>query len=225
MFPHPTLSAQGRCLTSAAIDINPGATQTLRFIARPTASGTYQNAAEIAQAATIDLDSQPNSGTGDGQDDAAQLDFRTRQGSAAVFTSPNPNQVPLPAVSSNQPTPDPAKADVSLSMSVNTRTPGVGDMLLYTLTITNQGGLAATGLSVAAYLPASQTFVPGNDFALSGGVLVGGVSSLAAGARVSLQFQATRFNQRARYLHGSGAGGFRSRSRLYSRQRHDQWRR
>ncbi|WP_317046728.1 sialate O-acetylesterase [Spirosoma pollinicola] len=177
-------------LTSVPIDINPGATQILRFMARPTASGTYQNAAEIAQAATIDLDSQPNSGTGDGQDDAAQLDFRTSQGSAAVFTSPNPNQVPLPAVSSNQPAPNSAKADVSLSMSVNTRTPGVGDTLLYTLTITNQGGLAATGLSIAAYLPASQTFVPGNDFALSGGVLVGGVSSLAAGARVSLQFKA-----------------------------------
>ncbi|RYF62983.1 MAG: DUF11 domain-containing protein, partial [Cytophagaceae bacterium] len=108
------LSASGTVLTSAALDIASGATQKLSFIAIPTQLGIYQNAAEVAQAITIDPDSQPNSGTGDGQDDVAQLDLRTRQTGATVFTSPNPNQVPLPTVSSSQPTPDQAKADVSL---------------------------------------------------------------------------------------------------------------
>jgi hypothetical protein len=58
------------------------------------------------------------------------------------------------------------------------------------LTITNQGGLAATGLSVTAYLPAGQTFVPGDDFGLSGGNPVGGISSLAAGSSFTLLFRA-----------------------------------
>ncbi|GAB3037209.1 hypothetical protein GCM10027185_44440 [Spirosoma pulveris] len=180
----------GAVLTSSGIDVIPGATRTLSFLAKPTLAGTFQNAAEISSAASVDTDSQPDSGTGDGQDDAAQLDFRTRQASSAVFTSPNPSQVPLPAVSSSQPTPDPAKADVSISLSVNKRTPAVGDTILYTLTITNQGGLAATGLSLSAYLPAGQTFVPGNDFILSGGSPVVGVSSVAVGSNRSLRFRA-----------------------------------
>ncbi len=182
--------AMGTVLTSAALDILPGATQTLTFIAQPTASGTYQNAAEIASATTIDPDSQPNSGTGDGQDDAAQLDFRTRQDSPALFASPNPNQTPLPGVSPNQPAPDPAKADVSVSMSVDKRTPCVGDIITYTVLLANQGGLSATGLSVTAYLPAGQTFIPGDDFGLSGGNLVSSVSSVAPGSVVLLRFRA-----------------------------------
>ncbi|GAB3733842.1 DUF11 domain-containing protein [Spirosoma lituiforme] len=184
------LAISGTVLTSAALDITAGSTQKLTFIATPTQSGTYRNAAEVSQAATSDPDSQPNSGTGDGQDDAVQLDFRTRQNSADVFTSPNPNQVPLPSVSSSQPTPDPAKADVSLGLSVSNRAPGIGDVLTYTLTMTNLGGLSATGLSVAAYLPAGQVFVPGDDFSASGGSLVSGVSSLAAGSSISLRFRA-----------------------------------
>ena len=187
----PSFSANGTTLTSAAFDLNPGATQVLSFIAQPTAPGIFRNAAEIAQTTTIDPDSQPNSGTGDGQDDVAQLDFRTRQNSASVYTSPNPNQVSLPNVSSNQPIPDPAKADVSVRLSVDNRTPRIGDIISYTITLTNQGGLSATGLTIAAYLPAGQTFVPGDDLALSGGNPVGGISSLAAGSSFSLRFRAS----------------------------------
>lgn len=183
------LSASGSVLISPALTLAAGATQTLSFVAQPTAAGVYQNAAEIASITTLDPDSQPNSGTGDGQDDAAQLDFRTRQASNAVFSSPNPNQVPLPSVNSNQPTPDPAKADVSLRLAVNSHAPKLNDIISYTLTITNQGGLTATGLSVAAYLPTGQTFVPGDDFGLSGGNLVSGVSGLAAGSSIALQFR------------------------------------
>ena len=185
------LSASGSVLTSPALTLASGATQTLSFVAQPTTAGVYQNAAEISSAITVDPDSQPNSGTGDGQDDAAQLDFRTRQNSTAVFSSPNPNQVPLPSVNSNQPTPDPAKADVSLRLAVNNHAPKLNDIVSYTLTITNQGGLTATGLSVAAYLPAGQSFVPGDDFGLSGGNLVSGVSGLAAGSSIALKFRAS----------------------------------
>ena len=150
----------------------------------------YQNAAEISQSSLADPDSQPNSGTGDGQDDMASLDFRTRESSAIVFTSPNPNQAPLPTVASNQPTPDPAKADVSLSISVNSRTPQVNDVITYTLLLANQGGLTATGLSVSATLPAGQTLVPGDDFVLDNGSLTGSVGSLPANGSTAIHFRA-----------------------------------
>ena len=184
-------SANEGVLTSSAITINVGEAKVLRFVAQPMAAGIYQNAAEVAQETNTDSDSQPNSGTGDGQDDAAQVDFRTRQSGNSLFVSPNPNQVPLPAVVGNQPAPDPTKADVSISLAINTRTPRPNDVVTYTLTVRNQGGLAATGLFVTAYLPAGQSFVPGNDFGLSGGNPVSGISSLAAGSSVSVQFQAT----------------------------------
>lgn len=176
-------------LTTAPFDLNAGTSQSLRFVAQPTVAGLYQNAAEVAQATTIDPDSQPNSGTGDGQDDAAQVDFRTLLSGSGVFASPNPNQVPLPAVISNQPTPDPAKADISIGLAVNKRAAKVNDVLSYTLTLYNQGGLTATGLSVAAYLPAGQSFIPGDDFGASGGSIVSGISSLAAGTSYALVFR------------------------------------
>ncbi|WP_080059578.1 sialate O-acetylesterase [Spirosoma aerolatum] len=182
-------SVSSGVLTSSAINLAMGATQTFRFVAQPTAAGYYQNAAEIAQATSTDPDSQPNSGTGDGQDDAAQVDFRTIQPSASLFASPNPNQVPLPTVISSQPTPDPNKADISIRLVTNTRTPVINEIISYSLIITNQGGLSASGLSVAATLPAGQTFVSGDDFGTSGGNLVSGVSSLAAGSSVTLIFR------------------------------------
>lgn len=184
-------SANEGVLTSSSLAINVGEAKVLRFLAQPTAAGGYQNAAEVSQETTMDTDSQPNSGTGDGQDDAAQIDFRTRQSGDALYVSPNPNQVPLPPVVSNQPTPDPNKADVSISLAVSNRTPKINDVVTYTLTIKNQGGLSATGLFVTAYLPNGQMFVAGDDFGLSGGNPVSGVSSLAAGSSLSVRFRAT----------------------------------
>jgi uncharacterized repeat protein (TIGR01451 family) len=185
------MTANGNVITGTISSLDAGTSTTLSFVAQPIAGGTYRNAAEIAQSTPIDPDSQTDSGTGDGQDDTAQLDFRTRDDGSGIFMSPNPNQVPLPNVISNQPTPDPVRADVSLSLAVNSLAPAVGDIISYNLTIANEGGLAATGLNVEAYLPANQTFVPGDDLTLSGGKLLGSVSSLAAGSRVTLHFRAT----------------------------------
>ena len=186
----PGFSLSGNVLTGTINSLAAGSAATLSFAAQPTAAGTYRNAAEIIQSSLTDPDSQPNSGTGDGQDDAASLDFRTRQASETVFTSPNPNQVPLPAVAGNQPTPDPAKADVSLSLSVSNRAPRLDDVITYTLTLSNRGGQTATGLNVSATLPAGQTFVPGDDLGPSSGNLVGGISSLSANSSFVLRFRA-----------------------------------
>ena len=189
-------SLRGGLLTSAPFTLASGAVQTLRFMAQPVAPGTYQNAAEIAQATSADPDSQPNSGTGDGQDDATQVDFRTREVGSELYVSPNPNQIPLPGTLSNQPAPDPGKADVSIRLTVDNRAPAVNEIISYSLIITNTGGLQATGLDVAAYLPAGQLFVGGDDFTLSSSNPNGSTSvistnhTLAAGSSITLRFRA-----------------------------------
>ncbi|QJW92005.1 DUF11 domain-containing protein [Spirosoma taeanense] len=184
------LAFSGSTLTGTVVSLNPNATVILSFRARPLAAGTYRNAAEIAQVTNTDPDSQPNSGTGDGQDDTAELNFRTRQAGLAVFTSPNPNQAPLPSVQDNQPAADLTKADVSLSLSVSNRSPRLNDTITYTLWLTNRGGMIATGLNVTAYLPAGQTFISSNDMAPGGGGISGGLSSLDVNSTATLQFRA-----------------------------------
>ena len=104
------LLLNGSVLTGTISNLAAGATATLRFVAQPTAAGTYRNAVEITQSSLSDPDSQFGSGTGDGQDDVASVDFRTRQSSSAVFTSPNPDQVPLPAISPRPTRPKPTLA-------------------------------------------------------------------------------------------------------------------
>ena len=189
-------SLSGGVLTSSALALGSGSTQTLRFVAQPIAPGTYQNAAEIAQATSADPDSQPSSGTGDGQDDATQIDFRTRQVGSELFVSPNPNQIPLPGALSNQPAPDPNKADVSIRLTVDNRTPAVNDVISYSLIVTNMGGLPTTGLDVAAYLPVGQQFLAGDDFGLLSSNFNGATAisstkhTLAAGSPLTLRFRA-----------------------------------
>lgn len=182
-------SANG-IVTGTIAQLNAGSSTSLSFTGQPTADGLYRNAAEIAQTETTDPDSQPNSGTGDGQDDAAQADFRTRGGGTAVYASPNPNQTPLPAVQSNQPTPDPNTADLSLGIAVSNRVPKVNDVVTYTLTIYNRGGATATNVSTRAYLPAGQTFASGTNMTATENGALGTVSSIASGNSVTLQFQA-----------------------------------
>ncbi|RIV18291.1 DUF11 domain-containing protein [Fibrisoma montanum] len=177
-------------LTGTVASLDSGSAVSFNFVARPTAAGTYRNAAEIAQTSNSDPDSQPDTGTADGQDDAAELSFRTRETSSAVFTSPNPNQAPLPAVVSNQPAPDPSKADVQLAISASRQAIALNDTLTYTLTLTNLGGQTATLLNVAAYLPAGLVFESSSDMAPGVGTVSGGISSLAPKTSYSLRFRA-----------------------------------
>ncbi|WP_420146701.1 sialate O-acetylesterase [Spirosoma sp.] len=183
-----TTSASG--LVGTIPGLAAGASTFLSFVAQPTADGTYRNAAEIAASALTDPDSQPNSGTADGQDDAAQIDFRTIQGGSTLYASPNPNQVPLPNVISNQPAPDPNKADISLGLAASNQVPQVGDIVQYLVTVTNLGSLTATNVGVTAYLPGGMSFVAGDDFTISSGNLISTVGTVAAGSSVTLRFRA-----------------------------------
>ena len=166
-----------------------GGSVSRTYIARLLADGTYRNAAEVSAEANPDPDSQPNSGTGDGQDDAAQSDLRTFGAGSALYSSPNPNQIPLPPVQPNQPAPDPAKADLSLAMQASNRTSAYGQVVSYTLTVQNQGGLTATNISVRDNLPSGLQFVSSaSGMSVNGSAVTGTIGQLGVGQSVSLMF-------------------------------------
>ncbi|WP_332369057.1 DUF11 domain-containing protein [Spirosoma telluris] len=129
-------------------------TNTISFQAMPTQPGVFATAAQIIASQTPDPDSQPNSGTGDGQDDEAIADVRTPAG-GMLITSANPNQVPLPKLSSNQPIADPATVDLSLAMQVDKLTPIVSqnEVVTTTLAVNNRGGSSASSVIVQVVLP------------------------------------------------------------------------
>lgn len=164
--------------------LEPGKSTTFSYQLQPQQPGRYLNAAQITASDQTDPDSQPGSGLGDGQDDAAQADIRTLDDNGNVYVSPNPNQVPLPSVVSNQPEPDNTKADLSLLMFLSDRTPRVGDVVTVTCQVSNAGGLAATGVSLTLNLPSGFSFVSGTGFTQTSQSIVGAVGTVNAGAQV-----------------------------------------
>ncbi|WP_232540947.1 CARDB domain-containing protein [Spirosoma endbachense] len=189
-----TLTSTSGVVSGSLANVAPGQSITRQYVARLTAPGMYQNAGQLTAQARIDPDSQPNSGTGDGQDDAAMVDLRTTStaGALSLFASPNPNQTPLPPIQSNQPTPNPSKADLSLTMELSQRYVRTGENITVTLKVFNLGGLTATGIVVKNDLPAGMQFVSSpSGMTTSGSSVTGSIGQLAAGQTASLSFTAT----------------------------------
>lgn len=202
------VSANNGILSGQIGSLTSGASASFTYQLRPTQSGRYVNAAQLTLADQPDPDSQPNSGTGDGQDDTAAIEIRTANGDGPVFISANPNQVPLPPLQSNQPIPDPGKIDLSLSMSASNRSPKIGDQIMYTMTVINQGGTTASNVNVMAYLPAGQQFDSSDTLTPTGEGLSGSVNTLAPGAH-------TTFSVKVRITQ-PGAGTVRAQIRQAS---------
>lgn len=188
--------SSGTAVGGSGLAINSGASATFTYQVSPTQPGSYLNAVQIMTSDQPDPDSQPGSGTGDGQDDAAIPDFRTTDGSTAVYASPNPNQTPLPAVASNQPVPDPTKADLSLALRVDTRTPKSGQAVTFSIIVSNAGGSTASTVVVRDTLW-GMTFVgsPSGVSVVGSGngysIVQATITSIAAGSSAQLLFTAT----------------------------------
>ena len=90
-------------------------------------------------------------------------------------------------------------ADVGLAMAVNDANPNEGEALTYTLTLTNHGPDAASGITVNDVLPAQLSYVSSSSsqgsYAAGGAWIVG---SVAAGASATLSLTARV---------GAGSGG------------------
>ena len=148
----------------SGLTINAGVTLTLTYQTVVDASGSYVNSAEITALDQYDPNSTPGNGSTTEDDDD-------------VVTL-----VPIPIV------------DISLQKTVNNMTPYVGDNVIFTLTVSNDGPSDATVVEVTDVLPSGYTLV--GVSASSGSVsgdptIVWTVGVLANGANETLQITAT----------------------------------
>ncbi|MEZ0542965.1 right-handed parallel beta-helix repeat-containing protein [Fibrella arboris] len=175
-------------LNGTVNQLAPQTDTTFSILVKPTLGGLFRTSAQLTTATSHDPDSNPNTGTYDGEDDASTTELRVGA-SASIFESPNPNQRPLPAVVSNQPVPDPAKADLSLAMSVNQRIPVVGDVLSYTISVSNAGGRTADGVQLQNMLPTGFQLVEATDWTINGLTMTRTLPSLLSGTTTTVSFR------------------------------------
>ena len=105
-----------------------GETATLQITAQVQASGDYRNTAELIALDTFDPDSSPNNNL-NSEDDQDTV-------------------VPVPD----------GLADLELTKAVDNRTPNVGDVVEFTINLTNNGFSDATGVEVTDMLPSGFTY-------------------------------------------------------------------
>ena len=188
----PEISVDNGVVTANLGSISTYGQRFVSFQASPAQPGTFATSAQVTGSQTPDPDSQPNSGTEDGQDDVATVDLRTVV-DGPLMASANPNQIPLPRVSGNQPIADINTADLSLAMQVDKLTPVANELVNTSITVNNRGGSAAASVVVQVVLP-NGTF---SGLSPAGWILVSGqtykryINTLPAGqsATVSLLWQ------------------------------------
>jgi uncharacterized repeat protein (TIGR01451 family) len=86
-----------------------------------------------------------------------------------------------------------AQAELALTKTVSNATPNVGDQITFTVTLTNNGPQAATGVTVTDLLPAGLTFVSAapSQGTYTSGTGVWNVGTIASGASTTLVITAT----------------------------------
>jgi uncharacterized repeat protein (TIGR01451 family) len=154
-------------------DLAVGASATLTITATVNASGNYLNEAEVTMANEQDIDSTPDNGVdtdgdGDKTDDPGDED----DGDAAEV---NPNPV----------------VDLELEKSVDATTALVGDNVVFTIDVTNQGPSDASGVVVTDQLPSGFIFVSADDANYNNVTGEWNIGNLAQGQTVSLNITAT----------------------------------
>jgi len=169
--------------------IGAGGVTELRYKARVTRGGIFATATQVSDSQTPDPDSQPNSGTGDGQDDAVIVDLRTANGGSDLMASANPRQTPLPKVLGSQPITDPLTADLSLALYTDTSLPQPGDVVNVRAVVSNRGGSVATSVAVQTLLPDGWTMANTSNVASSqNGASTVYANEVPAGSSVTLLF-------------------------------------
>lgn len=129
-----------------------GESRLFSFRTKVNRRGTYLNAVEVLRCDTPDPDSQPNTGTADGEDDAALADWRTTDTTRFVSVSPNPNGRVLPAVVGNQPVALPNQADLSLLLSLSKQVVQPRDTIQVIMQVQNRGGAATASVQTSLTL-------------------------------------------------------------------------
>ncbi|GAB3690515.1 hypothetical protein GCM10027592_07840 [Spirosoma flavus] len=178
--------------TSSTVSINAGSISPMTsipyvFRVRAAHIGTYYTSAQIISSNQIDPDSQPNSGTGDGQDDTATADLRTTFESNVYYaSSPNPNQTPLQPVQTNQPPISSSRADLSLDLITSKLLLSPNEPLQFQLSVSNRGGATASAVSVQILLPVGWQLLNPGGFVINGQTVTGTVDSIPVGQKRTL---------------------------------------
>ncbi|MCP4542818.1 MAG: DUF2341 domain-containing protein [Chloroflexi bacterium] len=141
-------------------NLNNGDSATLLITATVEASGNYSNYAQVSASNQDDPDSTPGDNSITDDDDDTQ--------------SVTPNPI----------------ADLSLDLDVTNTTSDVGNTVVFTLTVTNDGPSDATGVSVTDLLPDGYTYV-GDDGDYVSGTGVWTVGNLNNGDSATLLITAT----------------------------------
>jgi uncharacterized repeat protein (TIGR01451 family) len=150
----------GALISKNIASIAPNGTANLLFMAKVLNQGAIVNKAEIIASDQFDPDSQPNTGTEDGQDDIGRVMINGQQ------------------------------ADLSLQKNVSNTSPNLGEIITYTINVSNAGPNTATNIEVKDVLPAGLQFVSSTNFTNYAGILIAKVDSVIVGQMVSLTFQA-----------------------------------
>ncbi|MBO0938556.1 DUF11 domain-containing protein [Fibrella sp. HMF5335] len=158
------VSSNGGAVNIAVGTVPVAGSATFSFSAQVTTPGIYRTAAQITESSQNDPDSYLNSGTADGDDDAATVDLRTKETGNSVYVSPNPIFRILPPVQLNQPAPGASEADLSLGLQTDLRSPTSGAAINLSVVVANRGALGATGVVVQLTLPAGWQLAAGSGF-------------------------------------------------------------
>ncbi|MCG8326227.1 MAG: T9SS type A sorting domain-containing protein [Chitinophagales bacterium] len=143
-------------------DMGIGETVSMTITATVNASGDYVNVAQVIAADQDDVDSTPNNDDGDQSEDDED----------------NAEVTPIPVI------------DLELDKQVNNQFPFVGDNIIFTLELTNQGPSDATGVVVTDQLPAGFTYVSSNG-SYNSATGEWSVGDLAMGQTVTLDITVT----------------------------------
>ncbi|WP_338874369.1 CotH kinase family protein [Spirosoma sp. SC4-14] len=175
------LNENNNVVSIATDSLAVGQTLVFTYQLQVNTMGIFWNAAQITASLSTDPDSQPGSGTGDGQDDMAIVDLRVGTVNAPVYSSPNPNQVPLPPVLSSQPPVATDSVELSLAVLTDKLLYKVNDIASITLVVSNRGGLAANNTVIQTLLPDGWQLTSTNGLTVTGQTITAIIESVPAG--------------------------------------------
>jgi uncharacterized repeat protein (TIGR01451 family) len=160
-------SLSGNVITWSGFDITVGSSVTVTFDATVEAPGAgvdYVNVAEVTESDQYDPDSTPDNDDGDQSEDDEDNEDVT-----------------------------PQQADLELVKTVNDNTPNVGDVVTFTIEVTNQGPSDATSVAFEDVVPNGYSAIGNisNGGTLSGNVITWSGFDIAVGSSVTVTFDAT----------------------------------
>jgi len=156
--------AGGFNVTWSGISLPASGTTSVTFdavVGTPGANVNFRNTAQVTTMDQLDVDSTPNNDDGDqSEDDEDSVDV------------------------------DPAIADLNLVKSVDDATPSVGDVVTFSITVSNDGPDNATGITVADAVPNGYTNISANGGSVTGNTATWTGVSVAANSSTTLTLTA-----------------------------------